>query len=272
MFDWKRLSREDYEIFGNCMVWEADDLAVVMAAFKTEMSGVYGNSEELFPIRRLIFDNSHSDTEETFCDNYSKYFRIILKALGSQSIQYANVISKKDPEPEEENARAVVSKGLCCINTRDFLDYLIDNINSIDPEFDLDKFGQFLDGEGTAPSEKIVISQDKTLSEHMRDVAKERHKKSEPLKHSLVNFLAEDLSGGCTCTKRQACDRIYKEFYNNDEKRLKNDTGFGFLSFTRKVSKAIQQAEIGTGVNRHENTEGFSPDKLPTTCSKHPKK
>lgn len=274
MLEWKRFSREEYEMFGNLSVWTYHDLALMLAAVETETSGVYGDSKELFPVRGSIIDDSYSKIEKIYHDNYDKWLDYIMAGIKSGKISYVNLYGKNEKIPYmDEDATNNLSIEYCCINAGDFWGYLGDDSDSGKIAFDIDDFAAFMSGEGDAPSSKVLIEKVPALpSDYHKKLAEARHDPDKAKKEKLILFLTFDLSDGCTCTKKQACDRIFKDKFGGNENNLKRDTGYKYLMFTRKVSKVLKEIEKDTKINRHENTDGFSYDKLPPTCIKHTRK
>lgn len=291
MFDWKRLSKEEYALFGDCSVWEVRDLAIILSAFELELSGLYGDFRELFPVRRLIFDDSHNVIEEAYKDNFSKWLSYIMRSLSSETIEFHNINSKNDPIEAADDEGIMISIGSCCLNAKDFGEYLCADVDSGKIDFDVDKFADFLSGDGSAPSFKEVVSpmpvaepaepaepvknEKEIISDYFRGLRSVNLDKTKDKKVKLMKDLTEDLSGECTCTKKQAVDRIFKDKFGGSVDILKDKTGFRHLSFTRKVSSVLIEIEESKDpenrINRHENTEGFSYAKLPP-CEKHPMK
>ena len=69
----------------------------------------------------------------------------------------------------------------------------------------------------------------------------------------------------------EARERIFRDKYLNDEKYLKAETGYKKIMLDREITKALLQIhEQQSGINRFNNTKGFSAKKVPA-CKKHPK-
>jgi hypothetical protein len=290
MFDWIRLSKEDYELVANCKIIEFTDIAKVLASFEAEESGVYGDSQDLIEIERIIvIDREYSEIDKAFNELWDKWTDYLMSALMSGRISYANVTRKSEVSEPLEEGCIRVSYGVCAINANDFWDYLCDDVDSGNLDFDLDGLIEYLGGKGSAPSSRTIVKEIEVTKEievikeievlkevlpedYHKKLANKKHAATKPLKSALYVFLEDDLSGNCTCTNKQSYERIFNEKYKGDNRYLKRETGGVFLSLKRAVSEVLQKIESGTCINRHENTKGFSFDKLPPTCIKHPQK
>lgn len=270
MFDYQRLSKEYYEYMGKSSVWTFSDACVLLTSFELEVAGKFGDTDELHEIsrRNIMVSDSLTALEHDFKDTHWKWFMTLNKALSGGHVPFVNV-----PDGEEDMPPLDIPEGCgipvqgCGVFFRDLLlQYLEDSSALSSSGIDLENLNDYLLGDGKAPSKY----QDTKLRDYFSEQAKKRHDSVKDLKKGLVDFLLSDLAGGCTCTKKQAVDRIYKGKYDQDEAVLKKKTAYGLLMFSRKVSEAIKQIEKNekSGLNRHENTEGFSYDKIPA-CKKH---
>ena len=274
MFDWMRLSKEEYEVFANCKLLEFTDIAHCFSAFEAEESGIYGDNNELIEIERIIVENNEdSEIDKHYNKLWDKWTDLLMDALKSGRINYANVTSKEEVYEPLEAGSTRVHYGVCALNAKDFWDYVSDEVDNGNFDLDLDRLIEYMRGNGSAPSSKVAIEKVEVLPEdYHKKLANKKYAPTKPLKSALFVFLEDDLSGDCTCTNKQSYERIFNEKYKGDNRYLKKETGYVFLSLKRAVSEVIKKIQSDTCVNRHENTKGFSFDKLPATCIKHPQK
>lgn len=270
MVDYQRLAKEDYELLGRCHSWTTWDAKVMLASFEMESAGEFGDTQELFRFNVPADVDLLEGVEKTFHEKWSKWDAYIFPKMLSRKLPYANTPSVDAPDSPVD----IVCEDLdCCnISPKELIKCISADIKAEELSLDLNLLIEFLRGNSNAPSRMITKSQKEALSEACRENAQKCHDADKPKHDALWQFLMDDLAGGCTCTKRQACDRIYRVRYRNDETYLKAQTGYKKLEFTRRVSEALIAIEKRdkTGINRHENTEGFKIKNVPP-CTKHPK-
>ncbi|PLX83663.1 MAG: hypothetical protein C0617_11050 [Desulfuromonas sp.] len=283
MFEWQRFSKEDYKSYASNPVWTFWNTVVMMASFETEIVGGFGETDEFFIVDREAvinnglnneYDRDLTPVEQVFDEKYGKWNKCIFDALAHGGVKHVDVPTSDYENYEEEGVVSVDSK-MGSFSRDDFLSWLSKSAKGGKIDVDIDALFEFLNGRGSAPSRKEVEIKVVELSpsEHHRRNAIKRHEVDKPKHKELKEFLMADLSGGCTCTKRQACERIFRDKYRSSETYLKSETGYAYLSFTREVTGALKRIENQekTGINRHENTSGFSMSKVPP-CTKHPAK
>jgi len=270
VFGRRRLAREEYALMGRNPVWQLHDAVNLLTSFEMEQAGAFGETDELVEIKTLFsVIEPLSDIETAYDKVSTRWTELLHKALWDEEIPYANIPKNGEVEPvlPEGAGRTVTDTGSFARD--ELLLFLVRGVDAGDIELDLAVFRKYLLGQGNAPATDTLQEKD-VVSRHMKDLAQRSHDNEKPKQEALRKFLKEDLSGGCTCTKLQAVERIFRDKYREDEAYLKAQTGFKKLMFSRQVSKALIQIEEEekTGVNRHENTDGFNRLNVPP-CLKH---
>jgi hypothetical protein len=270
---------------GKNPLWEYLDACTLLASFEMEVAKEFGETDELYSFRRLVSRKVMSNLEKSFHDKWGKWSEWLDKQLNS-FIPFANVLGREDEPIDDSDGSKTIVYSKASFTSKDLVQCLIDDASKNDISLDIVLLHDFLIGNATAPPryfqsvEKEVVKEVEKIIEvevlpkvYFKNQADKSHASGNLKTDAFWKFLLDDLSGECTCTKKQASERLYKDKYLEDVKYLKRETGYKYLMMTRKVSKAIKEIEKdkSSGFNRHENTKGFSHSKIPT-CKKHKSK
>jgi hypothetical protein len=254
-----------------------------------EVAKEFGESDELYSFRRLVSRKVMSKLEKSFHDKWGKWSEWLEKQMNSY-IPFVNVLGREDEPINDSDGSKTILYSKASFNRKDLMQCLTEAVASKEIVLDMQEFENFLKGKAIAPHrfihtvvkvvEKEVVKEVEKIIEvevlpkvYFKNQADKSHASGNLKTDAFWKFLLDDLSGECTCTKKQASERLYKDKYLEDVKYLKRETGYKYLMMTRKVSKAIKEIEKdkSSGFNRHENTKGFSHSKIPT-CKKHKSK
>lgn len=274
MLGYRRFAKEEYKLFGDFRIWTYDDAVNILASFELECSGQFGDSLELISINRtnMFSFGNPNEIEKKYTDVWTKWNDKLRTALWNGELLYCNVPGYDDEPfdlPEDAGKTVETYSAFRC---RDLLRYINHLVKNGELNFNIREFINALNGNSNAPETTRIVNVEIPPSDYLRKTAKKRHE-PDKLKHkSLEMYLLDDLSGTCTCTVRQARERIFRDKYNDDPDYLKAETGYSKIMFDREVTKALKEIQkLHGGINRLTKTEGFIAKKVPA-CKKHPQK
>lgn len=230
MSAYRRVSNEEYYLFGRIIVWTLDDTMNLLTSFELEDSGEFGESPKLIDFDRynMFFFGEPNEIELKYKNIYNKWHNLLFKAVSRCELPSCNVPCCND-EPEYDppaGAGKQIDLTYCSFRRDDLLKYINKLISSGKLDFNLRKFIDYLNGESSAPHkyvknvevEKIVV----VVKTEYRQMTKEEAAKflasgkNDTAKATIAAYVSELLSNKCTCYHTIMTENVIDYFKNTD--------------------------------------------------------
>lgn len=236
MSRYRRISKEEYYLFGRIIVWTLDDAMSLIASCELEYSGAYGESLELMGLNsnNMFFFGESNEIELKYKNVYNKWHNLLLKSLFKGEIKSCNVpCCNDDPEYAPVGDGKQIDLTYCSFKRDDLLKYINNLIKIGESDFNLRKFIDYLNGESSAPHkyvknveiEKIV----EVVKTEYREMTKEEaakllsSAKNRNAKDTVISYVTDMLSKECTCYHTIMTEMVIDYFKNTDNDPATNE-------------------------------------------------
>lgn len=211
MFEFQRLAKEDYELMGRCFSWTTEDARVLLTSFEMEVSGVLGDSLELYEFDRRANLETLEGLDKVFHETWEKWFEFLWKCMGSGDLPYANALKKSElDDPAEPGATVDEYMSRCNIVPSELLECISKAVAAGELDFDLETFQAFLSGHASAPERQVRVEKEPM---EKKDIAAALARgRNEPAKDNIREYVASQWAKGCTCWHNVMRDHVCCHF------------------------------------------------------------
>jgi hypothetical protein len=221
MFDFQRLSKEDYKYMGSNPLWEYLDACTLLASFEMEVAKEFGESEELYSFRRRVSRKVMSKLEKSFHDKWGEWSEWLEKQLDSY-IPFVNVLGREDEPIDDSDGSKTIVYFKASFNRKDLMQCLTEAVASKEIVLDMQEFDNFLKGKAIAPHkfihtvEKIVekiVEKEVKVPMSRKDMAKALSSDRNPIPKGKVEaYVLEQFEKGCTCWHTHMLKHVLSHF------------------------------------------------------------
>lgn len=211
MFEFQRLAKEDYELMGRCFSWTTEDARVLLTSFEMEVSGVFGDSQELYEFDRRANLETLEGLDKVFHKTWGKWFEFLWKYMESGDLPYANALKKGElNDPADPGATVDEYMCRCNIVPSELLECISKAVGAGELTFDLKTFQGFLAGHASAPERYVrVVKQPMDKKDMAAALASGRNESS---KDEIREYIASQWAEGCTCWHNVMREHVCSHF------------------------------------------------------------
>lgn len=278
MFEFQRLSREDYELMGRSFTWTVQDVAILLTSFEMEISGAFGDSQELFLFNRRADLENIQGLEKVFHHTWGKWREFIRKALYSGDLPSGNAPKKTDAQhPPDPRAKIEIELDRCVVAPSEFLGYISEAVFDENKKFDMEAFISFLSGKGSAPARSLNARRSKIYAPAMGNGSTSKNSKKSArakagsdgrwsehreTKDEIRKYAMKMDSEGCTCNHSQLAVEIHEYACDKNGNALLGDSEMSL----NVVKDTVKDLFMEKSIKRVKGVDVFKDE---TACEIH---